>query len=77
MKNGVPGAMFNSLDPNEKEVEYLTNMCGSRGEIGGRDPPSPGKLQFIGFLSNTGWDPLKDHKDTKPEFHVGPSLAGR
>ena len=29
----------------------------------------------IGFLSNTGPDPLKNHKTTKPEFNVGPSLA--
>ena len=29
----------------------------------------------IGFLSNTGPDPLKNHKATKPEFNVGPSLA--
>ena len=27
----------------------------------------------IGFLSNTGPDPLKNHKATKPEFTVGPS----
>ena len=29
----------------------------------------------IGFLSNTGKDPLKSHKATKPAFNVGPSLA--
>ena len=28
-----------------------------------------------GFLSNTGQDPLKNHKATKPAFNVGPSLA--
>ena len=27
----------------------------------------------IGFLSNTGPDPLKNHKATKPAFSVGPS----
>ena len=26
----------------------------------------------IGFLSNTGPDPLKNHKATKPAFNVGP-----
>ena len=28
-----------------------------------------------GFLSNTGPDPLKNHKATKPAFNVGPSSA--
>ena len=28
----------------------------------------------IGFLSNTGPDPLKNHKATKPAFNVGPLL---
>ena len=28
----------------------------------------------IGFLINTGLDPLKNHKATKPAFNVGPSL---
>ena len=29
----------------------------------------------IGFLSNTGSDPLNNHKATKAAFNVGPSLA--
>ena len=29
----------------------------------------------IGFLSNAGPDPLKNHKATKPAFNVGPSSA--
>ena len=29
----------------------------------------------IGFLSNTGPDPLKNHKATKPAFNAGPPLA--
>ena len=28
----------------------------------------------IGFLSNTGLDPLKNNKTTKPVFNVGPSF---
>ena len=28
-----------------------------------------------GFLSNTGLDPLKNHKATKPEFNFGPPSA--
>ena len=33
------------------------------------------KSQNIGFSSNTGPDPLKNHKATKPAFNVGPLLA--
>ena len=33
------------------------------------------KSQNIGLLSNTGLDPLKNHKATKPAFNVGPSSA--
>ena len=59
---------------------------------GGPDtaPPTPEKSQNIGFLSNTGPDPLKNHKATKPAFQFwaligtpakrhlnGVSLAGR
>ena len=45
-------------------------MRGSRGVcVGGgaevRTPP-PRKSQNMGFLSNTGPDPLKNHKATKP-----------
>ena len=29
----------------------------------------------IGFLSNTGLGPLKNHKATKSTLYVGPSLA--
>ena len=36
----------------------------------------PGKLQsYIGFLSNTGQDPLENHKATKPAFNVGPIIS--
>ena len=33
------------------------------------------KSQNKGFLSNTGPDPLKNHKATKPAFNVWPSSA--
>ena len=50
------------------------SMRGSRGGgEGGPDPPPTEKSQNIGFLSNTGPDPLKNHKTTKPAFNVGPS----
>ena len=55
-------------------------MCGSRG--GGdrafRTPPPPQKKKNhknIGFLGNSGPDPLKNHKATEPAFNVGQSLA--
>ena len=41
------------------------------------DPEGVGRAEksqkYIGFLSNTGLDSLKNHKATKPVFNVGPS----
>ena len=43
---------------------------------GGGGPDLPLKNhKNIGFLSNTGPDPLKNHNATKPTFNVGPSSA--
>ena len=39
-----------------------STMGGPRGKTGGPDPPPPEKSQNIGFLSNTGPDPLKNYK---------------
>ena len=51
-------------------------MCGSRGGGGGQGVRTPLKNhKNIGFLSNTGPDPLENHKATKPAFNVGPSTA--
>ena len=44
-------------------------------EGGGHMFWTPWKNTKIGFLSNTGPDPLKNHKATKPAFNVGPSMA--
>ena len=41
---------------------------------GGPDP-APENHKNIGFLSNTGTDPLKNHKAAKPVYNVGPSSA--
>ena len=49
-------------------------MGGYRGGTGGREPPLK-KHKNIGFLCNTGQDPLKNPKATKPAFNVGPSSA--
>ena len=49
-------------------------MRKSRGGTGG--PTSTlENHKNIGFLSNTGPDPLKNHKATKPAFNVGLSSA--
>ena len=48
-------------------------MGEARGGTGGPEPPE--KSQNIGFLSNTGLDPLKNHKATKPASNVGSSTA--
>ena len=36
------------------------------------DPPPLEKSQKYSFFSNTGADPLKNHKATKPAFNFGP-----
>ena len=49
-------------------------MGGSRGGDRGSGTPLKNHKN-IGFLCNTGPDPLKNHNPTKPEFNVGPSSA--
>ena len=51
-------------------------MRKSRGGGGTGGPTSPlENHKNIGFLSNYGPDPLKNHKATKPAFNVGLSSA--
>ena len=52
-------------------------MCGSRGGNQGFGPlPPPLKNHNnIGFLSNSGPDPLKNYEATEPAFNVGLSSA--
>ena len=38
-------------------------------------PSPPERSKNIGFLCNTGPDPLKNHNATKPTFNVGPGSA--
>ena len=54
-----------------KRAEQITCMD-PEGGTGAPDPPEPKKPDFR-FLSNTGPDPLYNHKATKPELNVGPS----
>ena len=51
----------------------LTACADSEG--GGKGSGTPSKSQNIVFPSNTGPDPLKNHKTTKTAFNVGPSSA--
>ena len=44
-------------------------------DSGSRPPPPPENHKNIGFLSNTGLDPLENNKITKPAFNVRPSSA--
>ena len=51
-------------------------MGRSRVVTRGPDPPPTLKHhKNIVFLCNTGPDPLKNHKATKPAFNVGPASA--
>ena len=45
------------------------------GGTGGLDSPPLKNHKNVGFLSNTGPDPLKNHNATKPAFNVGPLSA--
>ena len=53
------------------------DMRGPRGgETGVQNPPPPPeKHKTIGFLSNTGPDPLENHNASKPAINVWPSSA--
>ena len=45
------------------------------GGAGGLDPPPLKIHKNIGFLRNTGPDPIENHKATKSAFNVGPPSA--
>ena len=56
-------------------IKWFSSCADPEGATGGPDPPpTPEKSQNIGFLSNNGPDPPKNHKATKPAFNVGPSI---
>ena len=51
----------------------ILNVCTDpEGGTGGPDPNLKNH-ENIGFFSNTGPDPLKNHKATKPVLNVGQS----
>ena len=53
--------------------EFIYLLWQSHARIQRGTPPENHKNK--GFLSNTGLDPLKNHKATNPAFNVGPSSA--
>ena len=60
------------------QKKHYTSTCvdpEGGGGTAGPDPPLPENHKNIGFLSETGPDPLKIHKATKPAFNVGPLSA--
>ena len=66
------------LDERKIVVIYLPitsfrQWADPEGDRGSR--PLHEKSQNIGSLSNTGQNPLKNHKATTPAFNVGPSSA--
>ena len=65
---------FCCLPISEAQISLWIHIWGSRGGTVGRDPPRK-ITKNIGFHCNTGPDPLKYHKATKPAFNVGPSSA--
>ena len=54
-------------------IFYIT-CADPEGGQGVRTPPLE-NYKNIGFLSNTGLDPLKSYKTTNPAFNVGPPSA--
>ena len=56
------------------EVNFCA--CADSGEGGGVQTPLKSHKD-IGFLSNTGPDPLKHNKATKLAFNVAPSSASQ
>ena len=50
---------------------HLLDVCHARIQMG-PDPPPPENHRNIWFPSNTGSDPLKNHKATKPAFNERP-----
>ena len=65
---------LNKQASNLSECECEPSCADSEGGAQGVRTPSE-KSQNIGFLSNTGPDPLENYKAAKPAFNVRPPLA--
>ena len=63
----------------KQAVKALARLCvcawADPEGTGGYRPPPLKNHNTIGFPSNTGPDPQKNHKVTKPAFNVGPSYV--
>ena len=57
------------------ESLWLAIMRGSRGGTEGWSYLENHTVIGLGFLNNTGLDPLENHKAAKPAFNVGPLSA--
>ena len=68
-------AFINAGATNCRATNLSSLMGGYRGGNRVSGPPPPEKSQTLGFLSNTGQDPLNNHKATKPALNVGPLSA--
>ena len=62
--------MMQAEEVNNDRVLHVRIQRGDRGS-----GPLMKNHKFIGFPSNTGPDPLKNHKATKPAVNVGPSSS--
>ena len=60
--------------PTSSQGKHIAHSCADLEGVQGVQTPLK-NYKNIGFLSNTGRDPLKNHKAAKPAFNVGPSLA--
>ena len=56
--------------PGRMSLQYYPCADGGPG-------PTPKTHKFIGYLSNTGPDPLENNKAIKPVFNVGPPSSRR
>ena len=61
--------------PSSSELCSAAISCADPERGTGVRTPLPENHKHILFPSNTGPDPLKNHKATKPAFNVGPSSA--
>ena len=64
--------MMQAEEVNNDRVLHVRIKRGTGGRGSG---PRLKNHKLIGFPSNTGPDPLKNHKATKPAVNVGPSSA--
>ena len=64
---------ISSLHTVQIKVKSCADPEGGRG-VGGPDPHLENH-KAIGFLINTGTDPMENYEATKPAFNVGPSSA--